>query len=72
MQQIVIAKDLLITSSTEVIKAMFGMSRKNLLSSKGKTFQYKQIKGYKSAFDSNEFTKIVDPYNRLRELIHKK
>jgi len=67
-----IAKDLSITSSTEIRKAMFRMSRKIYCLQKVKHIKYKQIKRYVSANDSNEFAKIVDSYNRLCESIHKK
>jgi hypothetical protein len=39
---------------------------------KVKHIKYKQIKGYKSTSDPNEFTTIVDSYNRLCESINKK
>ena len=67
-----IAKDLSITSSTEIKKAMFRMSRKIYCLQKVKHIKYKQIKRYVSANDSNEFAKIVDSYNRFCESIHKK
>ena len=51
---------------------MFRMSRKIYCLQKIKHIKYKQIKGYKSASDSNEFAKIVDSYNRQCESIHKK
>ena len=66
-----IAKDLLITSSTEIRKAMFRMSRKIYCLQKIKHIKYKQIKRYVSTNDSNEFAKIIDSYNRLCESIHK-
>ena len=53
-----IAKDLSITSSTEIRKAMFRMSRKIYMVFKRlKHIKYKQIKHYVSANDSNEFAK---------------
>ena len=67
-----IAKNLSITSSTEIRKAMFRMSHKIYCLLKVKHVKYKQIKGFKSASDSNEFTKIVDSYNRLCESFNKK
>ena len=67
-----IAKDLSITSSTEIRKAMLRMSRKIYCLQMVKHIKYKQIKRYVSVNDSNEFVKIVDPYNRLCESIHKK
>jgi len=67
-----IAKDLSITSSTEIRKAMFRMSRKIYCLQKVKHIKYKQIKRYVSENDSNEFAKIVDSYNRLYESIYKK
>jgi len=67
-----IAKDLSITSSTEIRKAIFKMSRKNYCLRKVKHIKYKQIKCYVSANDSNEFAKIVNSYNRLYKSIHKK
>jgi len=67
-----IAKDLSITSSTEIRKAMFRMSRKFYCLQKVKHIRYKQIKSFVSANDSNEFAKIVDSNNRLCESIHKK
>ena len=66
------AKDLSITSSTEIRKAMFRMSRKIYCLQKVKHIKYKQIKHFVSAWDSNEFAKIVDSYNRRCESIHKK
>jgi len=48
------------------------MSRKIYCFQKVNHIKFKQIKGYKFACDSNEFTKIVDSYNRLCESIHKK
>jgi len=48
------------------------MSYKIYCLQKVKHKKYKQIKCFVSANDSNEFTKIVDSYNRLCELIHKK
>jgi len=50
-----IAKDLSITSSTEIRKAMFRMSQKIYCLQKVKHIKYKQIKRYVSANDSNEF-----------------
>ena len=50
---------------------MFRMSQKIYCLQKVKHIKYKQIKRYVSADDSNEFTKIVDLYNRLCESIHK-
>jgi len=67
-----IAKDLSIISSTEIRKTMFRMSCKIYCLQKVKHKKYKQIKCYKSASDSNEFVNIVDSYNRLCVLIHKK
>jgi len=43
-----------------------------LSSKKVKTYRNKQIKGYKSASDSNEFAKVVVSHSRLYESIHKK
>jgi len=51
---------------------MFRMSHKIYCLLKVKHVKYKQIKGFKSASDSNEFTKIVDSYNRLCESFNKK
>jgi len=51
---------------------MFRMSHKIYWLQKVKHIKYKQIKGFKSASDSNEFTKIVDSHNRQCESIHKK
>jgi len=62
-----IAKDLSITSSSEIRKAMFRMSQKNYCLQKVKHIKYKQIKRF-----VYEFAKIVDSYNRLCESIHKK
>jgi len=67
-----ITKDLSITSSTEIRKAMFRMSWKFYYLQKAKYLMYKQIKHYIYACDSNEFAKIIDSYNRLYESIHKK
>jgi hypothetical protein len=55
-----IIKDLSITSSTEIRKAIFRISRKIYCLQKVKHIKYKQIKRYKSACNSNEFSKIVD------------
>ena len=67
------ARNLSITSSTEVRKAMFRMSRKiYYYLQKVKHIKYKQIKSYKSSSNSNEFVKIVGTFNRLCESIHKK
>ena len=68
-----IAKDLSITSSTEIIKAKFRMSCKKIYYlQKVKHIKYKRIMGYKSTSDSNEFAKIVDSYSRLCKSIYKK
>jgi len=67
-----ISKDLSITSSTEIRKAMFRMSQKFYCLQKVKHIKYKQIKHYVSANDSNEFAKIADSFNKLCESIHKK
>ena len=52
-----IAKDLSITSSTEIRKAMFRMSRKIYCLQKVKHIKYKQIKSFVSANNSNELLK---------------
>ena len=67
-----IAKDLSITSSTEIRKVMLRMSQKIYCLQKVKHIKCKQIKHYVFSNDSNEFAKIVDSYNRLCESIHKK
>jgi hypothetical protein len=51
---------------------MFRMPLKIYCLQKVKHIKYKQIKGYKSTSDPNEFTTIVDSYNRLCESINKK
>ena len=60
-----IAKDLSITSSIEIRKAMFRMSWKIYCLQKVKHIIYKQIKRYVSTNDSNEFVETVNSNNRL-------
>ncbi|ORX63948.1 hypothetical protein BCR32DRAFT_330744, partial [Anaeromyces robustus] len=67
-----IAEDLEITSSTEIRKSMFHMSRNIYCLQRVKSLKYRQIKKSHLDYEPNQFIILVASYNKLCQSIHKK
>jgi len=65
-----IAKELNITSMSEVRKSFFHMSQKIFNLQKLKMKLYKSIKRRGSTYNLDKFEEIIEKYNRMCKIIH--
>jgi len=65
-----IAKELNITSISEVRKSFFHMSQKIFNLQKLKMKSYKAIKRKGSYYNLDEFEELIEKYNRMCKIIH--